>query len=109
MNVSIWGRTGYPDTCVFNITQFHLNINNNALGITDYTQETATTAIAKFKSFLADQYANGTPVIVVYPLATPTTETVTAQPMNIQKGTNIIEVTEASLDDLEIEVKYKGK
>lgn len=62
-----------------------------------------------FKQWLADQYANGTPVIVVYPLATPTTETVTAQPMNIQKGTNIIEVTEASLDDLELEVKYKGK
>ena len=62
-----------------------------------------------FKQWLADQYANGTPVIVVYPLATPTTETVTAQPMNIQKGTNIIEVTEASLDDLELEAKYKGK
>ena len=62
-----------------------------------------------FKQWLADQYANGTPVIVVYPLATPTTETATAQPMNIQKGTNIIEVTEASLDDLELEVKYKGK
>lgn len=29
--------------------------------------------------------------------------------MNIQKGTNIIEVTEASLDDLELEAKYKGK
>ena len=62
-----------------------------------------------FKQWLADQYANGTPVIVVYPLATPTTETVTAQPMNIQKGTNIIEVAEASLNDLELEAKYKGK
>jgi hypothetical protein len=37
------------------------------------------TTVAQFKSWLAEQYANGTPVIVLYPLAEPTTETVTAQ------------------------------
>ena len=35
------------------------------------------TAVADLKQFLADQYAAGTPVIIVYPLATSTTETVT--------------------------------
>ena len=93
-------------------------VPNNAcysgiLNITDdysfYIKTTDFTSTKSWTQFLQQQYANGTPVIVVYPLATPTTETVTAQPMNIQKGTNIIEVTEASLDDLELEAKYKGK
>lgn len=61
-----------------------------------------------FKQFLADQYANGTPVIIVYPLATPTTETVTGQPLTTQAGTNIVEITQASIDDLELEVSYKA-
>ena len=62
----------------------------------------------ELKAWLASEYANGTPVILVYPLATPTTETVTAQPMNIQAGTNIVQITQASMDDLELEVKYKA-
>ena len=74
-----------------------------------YLRGAADTSLEDLTTFLATQYANGTPVILLYPLATPTTETVTAQPLNIQQGTNIVEVTEASLNDLEIEVKYKGK
>ena len=40
--------------------------------------------VAQFKQWLADQYAAGTPVILVYPLATSTTESVAGQTMNIQ-------------------------
>jgi hypothetical protein len=61
-----------------------------------------------FKQWLATQYNAGTPVIVVYPLDTAITESVTAQPMNIQAGTNIVQITQASMDDLELEVKYKA-
>ena len=61
-----------------------------------------------FKQFLADQYANGTPVIIVYPLATPTTETVTGQTLHIQAGTNVVEITQASINNLPLEVSYKG-
>lgn len=61
-----------------------------------------------FKQFLADQYAQGTPVIVVYALATATTETVTAQPLSTQAGTNIVEITQASIDNLGLEVSYKA-
>ena len=61
-----------------------------------------------FKQWLADQYNAGTPVIIVYPLATPTTETVTGQHLNIQAGTNIVEITQASIDNLPLEVSYKG-
>ena len=38
-----------------------------------------TTSVAQFKSWLADQYNAGTPVIVVYPLETETTESVATQ------------------------------
>ena len=49
--------------------------------------------------WLADQYANGTPVIIVYPLATPTTEQVTPQPLAGSSAT----VTAGSIDNLPIE------
>lgn len=44
--------------------------------------------VDKFTAWLASQYAAGTPVIVVYPLATPTTENVTPQPLNTTAGSN---------------------
>lgn len=59
-------------------------------------------------SFLANQYNAGTPVIVVYPLAKSTTETVTPQPLTTQAGTNIVEITQASIDNLGLEVSYKA-
>ena len=62
-----------------------------------------------FKASLKSQYNNGTPVIVVYPLAEPTTETVTAQPLTIQAETNVVEITQASMDNLELEVGYKQR
>jgi hypothetical protein len=69
---------------------------------------TDVTTLADFKQFLADQYQAGFPVIIVYPLATATTETVTGQPLTTQEGTNIVEITQASMDNLELEVSYKA-
>ena len=60
-----------------------------------------------FKQWLADQYNAGTPVIVVYPLATLTTEQVQGQQLAIQQGNNTIEITQASIDDIQLKVKYK--
>ena len=68
---------------------------------------TTFTTLDIFKAWLADQYNAGTPVIVIYPLATPTTETVTGQPMQVQQGDNFVEITQASLDNLELEASYK--
>lgn len=70
-------------------------INNNYTNLTDWT------------AYLADQYNAGTPIIVVYPLAIPTTETVTAQPLTVQQGTNTVEITQASIDNLTMELSYK--
>ena len=61
-----------------------------------------------FNNWLADQYNAGSPVIIVYALAEPTTETVTGQPLTIQAGTNIVEITQASIDNLGLEVSYKA-
>ena len=62
----------------------------------------------KFIAWLEEQYVNGTPVIVCYPLETSTTETVTAQTLTTQAGTNIVEITQASIDGLPLEVSYKA-
>ena len=66
--------------------------------------ETAT----DFKAFIASQYAAGTPVIVIYPLATPTTESVAGQTLQVTSGDNVLEITQASLDNLELEATYKS-
>lgn len=62
--------------------------------------------LATFKAWLATQYANGTPVIIIYPLKDSTTETVTGQPMATTTGDNTVEITQASLNGLELEAKY---
>lgn len=86
------------NSCFFN--QYHFYIKD--------ANYPAQSDLESFKQYLADQYNAGTPVIILYQLATPTTETVTAQPMNIQAGTNIVQITQASMDNLELEVKYKA-
>ena len=69
--------------------------------------DNASTAVADLKQYLASQYAAGTPVIIVYPLATPTTETLTGQTLTITQGTNIVTATGA-VSDLELEISYKA-
>ena len=75
----IWSGPGNSNAFTWNGKQLHINIANNLLGITDYTQETTSTATSKLKTWLADQYAAGTPVTIYYPLATPVEENYNAQ------------------------------
>lgn len=63
--------------------------------------------LATWKAFLAAQYAAGTPVIVIYPLATPTTESVAGQTLQVTGGDNVLEITQASLTGLELEAEYE--
>lgn len=46
-----------------------------------------------FAAYLAAQYAAGTPVIVIYPLAEETTESVDGQSLSTAAGTNVVSVT----------------
>jgi len=67
---------------------------------------TTLTDMTKFKQWLADQATAGTPVILLYPLATPTTESVAGQTLQVTDGDNALEITQASLDGLELEARY---
>ena len=66
-----------------------------------------TMTLTQFTAWLTEQYEAGTPVIVIYPLAEPTTETVTGQPLSTTAGTNTVSVS-AEVSDINLEVKYKG-
>ena len=63
--------------------------------------------VAEFKQWLADQYAAGTPVIVVYPLADTVEETVESRDVFITSGTNTIERNSEYVSSDGITVKYK--
>lgn len=67
---------------------------------------TDITTLEGWTNWLKAQYAAGTPVIVIYPLAEPTTESVTGQTLQVQAGDNTLEITQASLPNLELEAKY---
>ena len=64
------------------------------------------TTVEQWQQYLADQYAAGTPVILVYPLATPITESVAGQTLQVTDGDNVLEITQAGMAGLELEVEY---
>lgn len=62
--------------------------------------------VAEFKAFLAEQYANGTPVTVYYVMAEPKPFETPAQPFKASKGFNQIWETDSAPSSLDIKVKY---
>lgn len=70
----------------------------------DYDISTA----ADWNAFISTQYAAGTPVILVYPLAEEIAETTAAQPMKTVEGNNEISVT-ANVRHTKFDVEYKEK
>lgn len=63
--------------------------------------------LAAFKSWLASQYSAGTPVIVVYGLETPQDEVAPVpQTMQTVAGDNVLDIVQAGMSGLEVEVKY---
>lgn len=65
------------------------------------------TSAAEWANWLKAQAAAGNPVIVVYPKATATSESVTGQTLTVAQGTNTVTAT-GSVDNLELEVSYKA-
>lgn len=61
--------------------------------------------VVKFNAFLAGEYAGGTPVIMVYPLATETTEQTTAHSLHTSAGTNVVDVS-AAVEGVTVAVEY---
>ena len=62
-----------------------------------------------FTTWLANQYAAWTPVIAIYPLDTSATETVEWQPLELVDWDNHIEIIEASIDNLPLELEYNAQ
>lgn len=69
--------------------------------------DTATT-VQEFIEFLISQYTSWNPVLVVYWLQHSKQEKVDWQTLDIQTGTNTIEITDASIDPLTLSAKYKA-
>ena len=73
-----------------------------------YFKNSSTTTLSDFTAWLAAQYAAGTPVVVLYPLAQEVTESVTPQPLRAARGDNVITV-KANVDDIKFEGEYIAK
>ena len=97
-----------PSITISNMPDLSAKLGASAQPKRMYFIYDAITTAAQFQQFLADQYAAGTPVIVIYPLATPTTESVTGQTLQVTDGDNVLEITQASLDNLELEAEYQA-
>ena len=61
-----------------------------------------------WKAWVASKYQEWNPLILIYPLATPTTESVTPQTLTTQEWDNTVTAT-WSIPDLEIEANYTVK
>lgn len=70
-----------------------------------YFKNSTTATLEAWRAFLAGEYAAGTPVIVIYPLAEETTESVTPQELTTNAGDNTISVTE-NVSPIELEAVY---
>ena len=72
-----------------------------------FIKTTNYTTVADFKSYLAAQYAAGTPVKVYYVLATPETKTVEPVEIPTLNGTTVIDV-DTTVKLTEMYTKYKS-
>ncbi len=85
-----------------------IKTNNSSKIVYACVGATYTTKEA-WKAFVAAQYAAGTPIIIIYPLATETTESATPQELHTNKGDNTIIVT-ANVSPIQLEAVYtKGE
>jgi hypothetical protein len=73
-----------------------------------YADRSLYATAADFTAWLASQYAAGTPVIVLYPLAEETTESVHGQRLHSASGENTISVT-SNVDPVNLTVEYKAE
>jgi hypothetical protein len=87
-------------TCKAGWVSGSINFDSLYIAYANYAND-----LVGFKQFLADQYAQGTPVVVVYALKTATTETVTGQTLQTQAGDNTLTAT-GSISTLGLSATY---
>ena len=65
-----------------------------------------TNDVVAWQNWLNNRYNNNDPVIIAFPLENITQEQVSPQTMRTQSGNNTVEITQASVPNLEIEATY---
>ena len=70
-----------------------------------YFKNSTTATLEAWRAFLSAEYAAGHPVIVIYPLATETTESVTPQALHTNAGDNTVSWT-AAVEGKTMDVTY---
>lgn len=95
------GASGLPNNSIKCGFQSDVRYNRRV-----YLKDASLATVADVSSFFAAQYAAGTPVMVIYPLATETTESVTAQPIMAHAGSNTIDISPKNVSGINLEVKY---
>lgn len=73
-----------------------LGVNNNYMFWVGVLDELGFTTVEEFKTWLAEQYANGTPVTIYYQLLTPTEETITLPQIPTFWETTVIDVGDSN-------------
>jgi hypothetical protein len=69
-------------------------------------KETGFSGVSQWTAWLRQQYDNGTPVVVVYPLSADETESVAGHALTVSAGNNTAEIIQASINGLELEARY---
>ena len=111
-------RIAIPCTHLQGTDATDINMQDNQIKLTAQSSALTTPLIyikssisnndlVTWKNWLATQYAAGTPVIVIYPLATETEEVVESRDVFITSGTNTIERNSAYVSGSDITVEYK--
>lgn len=93
--VAIWNNIGYSNGITINSNQIHINISNDLLGITDYTQETTSTARQKIKTWVTNN-----PLTITIPVL-PTTIQLTPAQLRSLVGANRLTSSTGKVTEVE--------
>lgn len=99
-----------PADSAFLMTHFSNTYGNTGFRFGNgafYTKNTLWATVGDFTSFLAAQYAAGTPVIILYPLDTETTEQTTAHALTTADGTNTVDAV-TNVGAVTLTAEYKA-
>jgi len=86
-----------------NVEGIQFGINNQRIVFWQWQNAYAT--VADLQTYLAGEYANGTPVTVYYPLDAEATSTITAQALTASRGYNHLYLTSGTAADVTADVK----
>lgn len=92
-----------------NDKEFLFNVGSGVRnGRVSFKYESAFTSLANAKYWLSQQYQKGTPVMIVYPIASPVTDSTFPQSLNLANGADTISVS-SEVGNAEMTVQYYGE